>query len=111
MAAGSWRRYGPRVLSGLLRFWAAVESWAGSARLGIVREMMRREGDGDGDLPEEWSASLRHELALALACSVQAAETTAMLAWELQARLPGIAALLDDGTLTVPKARAVADLK
>jgi hypothetical protein len=51
--------------------------------------------------------SLRHELALALACSVQSAETTAWLAWERQARLPGIGALLDDGTLTLPKARAV----
>jgi Domain of unknown function (DUF222) len=32
---------------------------------------------------------------------------TAWLAWELQARLPGIGALLNDGTLTLPKARAV----
>jgi hypothetical protein len=54
----------------MLRGWAAVESWAGSGKLGAVREMMRRDGDpapgaGHGDLPEEWSASLSHELALA----------------------------------------------
>ena len=66
-------------------------------------------GAGHGDLPESWSPSLRHELALALACSVQSAETTALLAWEQQARLPGTAAALADGTLTFAKARAVTE--
>ena len=54
-------------------------------------------------------ASLRYELAGALACSTQSAESTASLAWQLGARLPGIGARLDDGTLTGPKARAVAE--
>ena len=51
--------------------------------------------------------SLRHELAGALACSVQSAETTTWLAWEQQARLPGVGASLSNGTLTLPKARAI----
>jgi hypothetical protein len=101
-------------LVGLLRGWAAVESWAAGAKLGVVREMMRREGlpspGGDhGDLPETWPASLRYELAGALACSTRSAESTARLAWELRARLPGIGSRLEDGTLTQPKARAVAE--
>jgi hypothetical protein len=99
-------------LAGLLRAWAAVESWAAGAKLGVIAELIRRDGAAtqDGrrtDLPDQWSASLRHELAAALACSVQSAETTAWLAWEQQARLPGIGALLNGGTLTLPKARAV----
>jgi hypothetical protein len=100
-------------LTGLLRAFAALESWAAGAKLGVVAEMIRRDdapraGAGrHGDLPDEWSPALRHELALALACSVQSAETTMWLAWERQARLPGTGALLDDGTLTLPKARAV----
>jgi hypothetical protein len=100
-------------LTGLLRAWAAVESWAAGAKLGVIAEMIRRDdfprngGGRHGDLPDEWSPSLRHDLALALACSVQSAETTAWLAWEVQARLRRIGALLDDGTLTLPKARAV----
>jgi hypothetical protein len=100
-------------LTGLLRAWAAVESWAAGAKLAVIAEMIRRDdgprpGSGrHGDLPDEWSPPLRHDLALALACSVQSAETTLWLAWELQARLPGIGALLDDGILTLPKARAV----
>ena len=88
---------------GLLRAWAAVESWAAAAKLGVIAELIRRDGppphdgyhDGyHGDLPDAWSPSLRHELALALACPVQSAETTAWLAWEQQARLRGIGALL-----------------
>jgi hypothetical protein len=100
-------------LVGLLRAWAAIESWAAGAKLGVIAEMIRRDdaprkgGGRHGDLPDDWSPSLRHELALALACPVQSAETTAWLAWERHARLPGTGALLDDGTLTMPKARAV----
>jgi hypothetical protein len=74
------------------------------------RESGPHDGVGQhGDLPDEWSQSLRHELAAALACSTQSAETTAWLAWEQQARLPGIGLLLDGGTLTFAKARAVVE--
>ena len=31
-------------LVGLLRAWAAIESWAAGAKLGVIREIMRREG-------------------------------------------------------------------
>jgi hypothetical protein len=101
-------------LVGLLRAWAAIESWAAGGKLGVIREIMRREappspGSDHGDLPETWSPSLRYELSGALACSTQSAETTASLAWQLGARLPRIGARLDDGTLTSPKARAVAE--
>ncbi len=101
-------------LVGLLRAWAAVESWAAGAKLGVIAELIRRDGAATpgsrrADLPDQWSASLRHELAAALACSVQSAEITAWLAWEQQARLPGIGALLNGGTLTLSKARAVTE--
>jgi hypothetical protein len=101
-------------LTGLLRAWAAVESWAARAKLGVIAELIRRDatppGAGrHGDLPDDWPASLRHELALALSCSAQSAETTAWLARELQARLPGTGALLNDGTLTLAKARAITE--
>jgi hypothetical protein len=101
-------------LAGLLRAWAAVESWAAGAKLGVIAELIRRDdpplGAGrHGDLPDAWSPSLRHELAAALSCPAQSAETTAWLAWEQQARLPGTGALLSDGTLTAAKARAVTE--
>jgi hypothetical protein len=99
---------------GLARTWAALESWAAAGKLGAIREMIRRDGipspgSDHGDLPETWTPSLRHELAAALACSAQSADKTIWLAWELQARLPGIAGRLEDGTLTQPKARAIAE--
>ena len=48
-------------LVGLLRAWAAIESWAAAAKLGVIREIIRREappstGSDHGDLPETWSA-------------------------------------------------------
>jgi hypothetical protein len=102
-------------LMGLLCRWAAIESWAAAAKLGVIRELMRREdqpwlrGQRHGDLPDVWSESLQHELAAGLAVSAQSADKTAWLAWELGARLPGIAALLADGVLTYAKARLVAE--
>ena len=102
-------------LIGLLGRWAALESWAAAAKMGVVREMMRR-GDQPwlgsqrhGDLPDTWDDSLDHELAAALGMAAQTANKLAWLAWELQARLPGIGARLADGTITNSKARAVAE--
>jgi hypothetical protein len=118
-AAGGpgWRCPGATAdeLVGLTRAFAAIESWASAGKHGTIAELVRRDdaprpaGGRHGDLPDTWSPSLRHQLALALACSVQSAETTTWIAWELRARLPGIGALLEDGTLTPPKARAVAE--
>jgi hypothetical protein len=116
-AGNGWRCPGATADErvGLVRAFAALESWAAAGKLGTIAEMVRsddaprRAGGRHGDLPDTWSPSLRHELALALACSVQSAETTTWLAWELQARLPGIGALLAAGTLTLAKARAVVE--
>ena len=101
-------------LVGVLRRWAALESWAAAGKLGVIREMIRREspsllsGARHGDLPDAWGDSLGHELALALGVSVPSAEAVALLAWDLQARLPGIGAGLADGTLSYLKAMLVA---
>jgi hypothetical protein len=100
---------------GMVRRWASVESWAGAAKLGVIRELIRREDnpwqptDQHVDMPDAWSESLTHELALALASSVGSADRIAWLAWELGNRLPGIDGLLTDGTLTYGKAKAVAE--
>jgi len=117
VAGREWRCPGaePDELIGVLRRLAALESWASAAELGVIRELIRQDdppGPGrprHGDLPDQWSDSLNHELALALAVSVQSAEKTALIAWELGARLPGIAALHADGTLAYAKARLIAE--
>ncbi|HET9081927.1 MAG TPA: DUF222 domain-containing protein, partial [Trebonia sp.] len=117
VAGPGWRCPGaePDELIGLLRRVTALESWTSAVKLGVIRELIRQDDlpalgrPRHGDLPDAWSDSLNHELALALACSVQSAEQTALTAWELGARLPGIAALLADGTLTYAKARLIAE--
>lgn len=123
VGGAEWRCPGaePDELIGVLRRVAALESWASAAKLGVVRELIRQDGaspagrprHGDqprhGDLPDTWSDSLNHALALALASSVPSAQAVALTAWELGARLPGIAALLADGTITYGKAKLVAE--
>lgn len=117
VACPEWRCPGAEQdeLIGVLRRVAALESWASAAKLSVLRELIRHDDlpvlgrPRHGDLPDEWSGSLNHQVALALAMSVQSAENTALTAWELGARLPGIAALLADGTLSFSKARLIAE--
>jgi hypothetical protein len=117
VAGAEWRCPGaePDELIGVLQRVAALESWAVAAKLAVIRELIRQDDlpvlsrPRHGDLPDQWSDSLNHELALALASSVQSAEKTALTAWELGARLPGIAALLADGKLTCAKAGLIAE--
>jgi hypothetical protein len=100
---------------GLLRGWTALEAWAAAGRLGVLRALICDDdqplpgGGYHGDLPDGWTKSLTHEVAAALAVSVPTAENMMWLAWDLEARLPGVAALLADGTLACSKARAVDD--
>jgi len=117
VAGLEWRCPGaePDELIGVVRRLTALESWASAAKLAAVRELIRQDDlpslarPRHGDLPDQWSDSLSHELALALAVSVQSAEQTTLTAWELGARLPGIAALHADGTLAYSKAKLIVE--
>ena len=117
VSGSDWRCPGATddEMVGIVRRWAAIESWAGAAKLGAIRELIRREDkpwlptDRHVDQPDPWSQSLTHELALALAASAGSADRTEWLAWELGTRLTGIDALLTEGTLTYGKAKAVAE--
>ncbi|MGH3295505.1 MAG: DUF222 domain-containing protein, partial [Trebonia sp.] len=117
VAGPEWRCPGaePDELTGVLRRLAALESWASAAKLATIRELIRQDDlpsvarPRHGDLPDQWSDSVNHEIALALAVSAPSAEKTALTAWELGARLPGIAALHANGTLAYSKARLIAE--
>jgi Domain of unknown function (DUF222) len=116
-AAGEGRRCegGSREeIVGAVRAAAALESWACAAKLGLIRAAIREDDDGlggeyHGDLPDAWSKSLTTDVGLALAMSPVSAGTLMQTAWDLGALLPGIGALLKDGTLSYAKARAVND--
>jgi hypothetical protein len=99
---------------GAVRTAAALESWFCAAKLGLIRAAIREDDDGlggdyHGDLPDTWSKSLTTEIALALSMSPVSAGKLMQTAWDLGALLPRIGALLEDGTLTYAKARAVSD--
>ena len=102
-------------LVGLLGRWAAAESWAAAAKLGVARELLRRRAVPlpgtvhPGGLPEVWDEGTGHEAAMALGISVTAADKLLILAWTLEARLPGTGAKLADGTIDLLKAKIIAD--
>jgi hypothetical protein len=75
-AAGPEERYdgaGTDALVGIVRQWAAVESWAAAGLHAALRTMMREDRDGRPllrrrqDLPDGWDDSLNYEIAGALA--------------------------------------------
>lgn len=98
---------------GLLRKWQSMEAWATAGKLGVLRALLREDDlelpgtPRHGDLPDEWSQSLTYEVAAALSMPTPSADKLISLAWSLQARLPGIGALLVEGRLTYAKAKAV----
>ena len=118
-AAGpEWRCRGAsgEQIIGILGRLAALESWMGAGKLGLIRALIRDDdpaflcGSRHGDLPDVWEDALTHEIALALAASAPSADKTMRAAWELGARLPEISALLQTGVIDAPKARLVAEI-
>src|SRR6185437_14498852 len=101
------------ALVGIVRQWAAIESWAAAGLLAALRAMTREDGEGSpllrrrGDLPDGWTDSLNYEIAAALAMGPVSAGNLAGLAWTLGTRLPGTGRLLADGTLTKAKAKLI----
>jgi hypothetical protein len=98
---------------GLLRQWQALEAWAAAGKVGLLRALVRDDdqplpgGGFHGDLPDGWTKSLTHEVALALSMPAVSADKLMWLAWDLQATLPGTGDLLAAGQLTLAKVRAV----
>ncbi|HEY7276995.1 MAG TPA: DUF222 domain-containing protein [Trebonia sp.] len=114
-SGAEWRCLGATrdEMFGLLRQWQALEAWAAAGKLGLLRALIRDDdeplpgGGFHGDLPDGWTRSLTHEVALALSMPAVSADKLMWLAWNLQATLPGTGDLLAAGELTLAKARAV----
>jgi len=95
--------------------WDALESWCGSAKLGVVRALIRHRplpGFGPkrpGGLPEACQEYLTEEVALELGISKRAAGALITLAWTLEAQLVLTAQALDAGIISLSKARIIVD--
>jgi hypothetical protein len=103
-------------LIGLLGRWAAQESWAVAAKLGVIRELLRRRALPGAavrrlpsGLPDAWDEGVPHEVAAQLGISLRAADKLISLAWTLEARLPRVGAALEAGVIDYVKARAIAE--
>src|ERR1700728_1273174 len=104
-------------LVGLLGRWEALGAWAEAGRLGVVRELIRRRARPGvsgylpmhGDLPDQWQAGVAHEVSAALGISIRSADNLIVLAWDLQARLPGTGAALAAGLLSPLKAKIISE--
>jgi len=103
-------------LIGLLGRWEAQESWTVAAKLGVIRELLRRRALAGaqvrrlpGGLPDAWDEGVTHEVAGELGISLPAADKLIGLAWTLEARLPRVGAALDAGVIDYVKARAIAE--
>jgi hypothetical protein len=103
-------------VAGILGCWQALEAHAHARMLAAVREIIRRRAAEDGipaaypgELPARWGIGVAHEVAAQLRVSWQAAAPLVQLAWELEARLPRIGALLDAGVLTSLKVKIITD--
>jgi Domain of unknown function (DUF222) len=99
--------------AGMLAAAAAVESRALAVKLALVAEIIRRHAPAiaGGGLPDpaSWDIGLLHEVAAILRVSLQAAGPVAELAWQLEARLPGVGGLLAAGVLTSLTARIITE--
>src|ERR1700735_3010735 len=104
-------------LVGLLGRWEALGAWAEAGSLGVVRELIRRRARPGvsgylpmhGDLPDQWQAGVAHEVSAALGISIRSADNLIVLAWDLQARLPGTGAALAAGLLSPLKAKIISE--
>ncbi len=113
---GLYAGAGADALTGIVRQWAAVESWAAAGLMGALAAMMHDDDTGTPVLSRRtgmaqgWDDSLNYEIAAALAMGPMSAQNLAGLAWTLRVRLPGIGRLLAGGILTRSKARLVAQV-
>ena len=99
--------------AGMLAAAEAAESHAAAVKLAVVRQLIRRHAPAvpGGGLPDpsSWDVGLLHEVAAILRISWQAAWPVTDLAWQLEARLPGVGELLDCGVLTALTVRIIAE--
>lgn len=96
--------------AGMLAAVTAVESHAGALKLALVRQIIRRHAPaGPGGPipgPDAWDEDLPHDVAAILRISWQATAAVIDLAWQLEARLPGVNGLLNRGVCRTGRRRS-----
>ena len=102
-------------IAGMLGRWEATEAWCASAKLGVIRALIRRRerpGAGParrGGLPGGWVEGLTREVSCELAVSLRAADALISLAAALDTRLVLTREALDAGVISLAKTRIIAE--
>ena len=102
-------------IAGMLGRWEATEAWCASAKLGVIRALIRRRerpGAGParrGGLPAGWVEGLTQEVSCELAVSLRAADALITLAATLDTRLVLTREALDAGVISLAKVRIIAE--
>ena len=102
-------------MAGILGRWEATEAWCAGAKLGVIRELIRRraqpgyEPARPGGLPGAWQEGLTQEVSNQLGVSLRAADALIGLAADLDTRLVLTREALDAGVISLAKARIIAE--
>ena len=102
-------------VAGILGRWEATEAWCAGAKLGVIRELIRRraqpgyEPARPGGLPGAWQEGLTQEVSNQLGVSLRAADALIGLAADLDTRLVLTREALDAGVISLAKARIIAE--
>ena len=102
-------------VAGMLGRWEATEAWCAGAKLGVIRELIRRraqpgyEPAEPGGLPSAWQEGLTQEVSNQLGVSARAAEGLIGLAADLDTRLVLTREALEAGVISLTKARIIAE--
>jgi hypothetical protein len=102
-------------VAGMLGRWEATEAWCASAKLGVIRALIRRRGlpgfgpEKPGGLPGAWQEGLTQEVSNELGVSLRAADGLIELAAALDARLVLTREALAAGVISLVKARIIAE--
>ena len=100
---------------GMLGRWEVTEAWCAGAKLGVIRELIRRraqpgyEPASPGGLPGAWQEGLTQEVSNQLGVSLRAADGLIGLAADLDSRLVLTRAALEAGVISLAKARIIAE--
>jgi hypothetical protein len=104
------------ALPGVAAAWRRIGAWAQASELAVVAQMASRSaaretenGTGKDGRPTKITPDACGQVSLALTMSQAAAQSWTDLAVTLRWRLPGTGAALNEGTIDLPRARAIAE--
>jgi len=96
-------------VSGMLGRWEAAEAWCAAAKLGVIRELIRRRIPPGSGISSATADGLAQEVSNELGVSVRAADALIGLAADTGTRLVLTREALEAGVISLAKAKIIAE--